>query len=151
MDRGHVGVCLRRVTATKLRPQAECVMSVDAFESAVLRGDAAEVAEHLESGADPNGLVGPLTVLMAAAEFPRVEVVKLLLDAGADVNAVAEDGRTALLNAIWSADSSPAVVAALVEAGADLTVTDSEYRLTPEEWARKCGKVVEAGLVSRST
>ena len=86
---------------------------------------------------------------MAAAEFPRVEVVKLLLDAGADVNAVAEDGRTALLNAIWSADSSPAVVAALVEAGADLSVTDSEYRLTPQEWARKCGKVVEARLVSR--
>jgi hypothetical protein len=67
------------------------------------------------------------------------------------VNVVADDGRTALLNAIWSADSSPAVVAALAEAGADLAVTDSVYGLTPEEWARKCGKVVEARLVSRST
>ena len=42
-------------------------------------------------------------------------------------------------------------MAALVKADADLTVTDYEYGLTPEEWARKCGKVVEARLVSRST
>jgi ankyrin repeat protein len=110
-------------------------VALGAFELAVIQGDREAVASHLASGADPNGCIGDLTVLMSAAEFPRADVVELLLDAGAEVNTVATDGRTALLNAIWSAESSPDVVAALVKAGADQTIRDANYGMTAREWA----------------
>lgn len=121
------------------------------FELAVIRGDAEAVASHVASGADPNQWVDDLTVLMAAAEFPRVEIVELLLAAGADVNAVAPDGRTALLNAIWSADSSAVVVAALVNAGADLSIRDAEYGMTAREWAVKSSKRDEVAILDAAS
>jgi ankyrin repeat protein len=65
--------------------------------------------------------IGP-TALGIAARADHVAAVSTLLELGADVNALSEAGITPVLSAIF-ADSSPEVVGALVEAGADLSVT----------------------------
>jgi ankyrin repeat protein len=109
-----------------------------------------QVASRLiDAGANPNvGDEAGVTVLMTAAEFPRPEIVRLILAAGAYVNAISSDGRTALLSAIWSADSNTEVIEALVEAGADVSVSDANYGLTPREWADKAGKHTVAELLA---
>lgn len=90
----------------------------------------------LDLGADVDAMSRPgISVLMHVASLPRPGIIRTLLARGADVNAVGAEGRTALLCAVWSAESSAAVVRALVEGGADTSVRDQRYRLTPLEWA----------------
>ena len=63
------------------------------------------------------------TPLHAAASRNSVDIVRLLLDAGADVNARSNKGETPLLNAV--ANTTPAklfIVRLLREHGADPTV-----------------------------
>ncbi len=82
---------------------------------------AALVARLLEAGADPNErMAGGETALMMAARTGRVEVLDVLLDRGAAVNA-AEDlrGTTALM---WAAaNEHPDAVRLLVDRGADVS------------------------------
>lgn len=119
-----------------------------ALSLAALFGHVEAMALLLDAGADVNTRDrADLTVLMLAAAVPRPQVVKVLLMEGADVNAVASDGRTALLNAIWSIDSTAAVVAVLIDAGADTRVTDENYGLSPRQWADKTGKKDVAELL----
>lgn len=54
----------------------------------------------------------------------NIEVVKGLLKAGANVNAVCDDGKTALIYATGNA--CPDIVELLVEAGADVTIKDTQ-------------------------
>lgn len=77
------------------------------------------------------------TALSHAAEFPRLGPVRFLLDAGAEVDALDADGLTPLLRGVFSADTSAAVIAALVDAAADVTIRDPTYGRTPHEWAEQ--------------
>jgi ankyrin repeat protein len=66
------------------------------FESlcyAIAEGSAADVGQLLAAGADPNEIeeAGDLTPLMVAAARGDLEIVKALVKASADVNALAED------------------------------------------------------------
>lgn len=116
---------------------------------AAMFGHARVVARLIEAGADPNHLdSNGLTILMVAAGFPRVEIIQALLDGLAEVNAVADDGRTALLDAVWSAETTADVVQALVAAGADTTVRDANYDLTPLEWAQQTGDQAKIAALS---
>lgn len=90
----------------------------------------------LATGADPNhGNSFGKTALMVAAHFDRVDSIRRLLQAGANVNAatVAVEewmegpkriGRTALMYAAENA--GPAVIKALLDAGANPDARDSE-------------------------
>ena len=60
--------------------------------------------------------------LISAAEQGVTEKVLQLLDAGADINARDEQGRTAIMAATHS--NHPGVVKALIEAGADVNIQD---------------------------
>ena len=97
----------------QLRGQARIARSRGAggatpLMAAALYGDAALVKALLAAGADPNAANSAgVTPLMWAA--PRVEIVQLLLDAGADVDARSEDGRSALVIASGSGGAARAV------------------------------------------
>ena len=66
-------------------------------------GNAKEVAALLEQGARVVAVqLGGRTPLYIAAQQGRLEVMRLLIDAGADVNARTDDGHSVLAAAAWS-------------------------------------------------
>lgn len=75
---------------------------------------------------------GWMTPLMFAAREDRVESLRLLLDAGADINARAADGKDALSLALF--DGSYAAAEFLIDNGADVNQQDAQ-RFTPLFWA----------------
>ena len=108
---------------------AWAVMSDEDFAKLCEKGTAKEIRAALKKGANPNAMaegtesaaVG--TALMwAAAANENPEVISILLEAGADLNAKDEDGRTALM---WAAENTPEVVSVLLRAGADINVRDN--------------------------
>ena len=88
------------------------------LEEAVDRGDADAVRVLLQTGADPEAVedLDDPTLLMRAAEQGKFEVVKALVEGGADVNAEAEDSD---LDGRYGRDVAEAVpgVCALLYAG----------------------------------
>ena len=83
----------RLVKAYKGHPLAASVLP-GALRTAVIYDRPEMVKLLLASGADPNA--GRLRPLTDAARDGKVEMTLMLLEAGADVNAADEDGRTAL-------------------------------------------------------
>ena len=88
------------------------------------RGDVVAVKMLLEAGADPNSLSTTAWPLSNAAGRGFAEVVELLLDYEADVDAVDEEGGTALADAV--AAGHLAVVKLLLEAGANARQKDNQ-------------------------
>jgi uncharacterized protein len=75
---------------------------------------------------------GWLTPLMFAARDGSLELARILVSAGADVNAVAGDGKTALALAIFN--GSYDLASFLVDSKADVNKADAQ-RFTPLFWA----------------
>jgi ankyrin repeat protein len=75
---------------------------------------------------------GWLTPLTLAAREGDVELTRILLDAGADVNTVAGDGKTALAIAVFNGNYE--VASFLVDRKADVNKADAQ-RFTPLFWA----------------
>jgi len=69
------------------------------LSKAAFRGDVGEVERFLRNGADPNERQMGITPLMTACNRGHVNVVKVLLDGGAHVNAKDWEGWTALMAA----------------------------------------------------
>lgn len=92
---------------------------LDLYEAAAL-GDAARLTSILSGGTRPTGHAGDgFTALQLAAYFARPEAVRLLIEAGADPNAVAENPmRIRPLHAAVAAGDAE-VVRLLLEAGAN--------------------------------
>lgn len=91
-------------------------------------------------------------VMMAAVDFGHHDLVRWLLEQGANVNARAANGSgaTALHSAAWNGDLP--MVRLLVAAGADVFARDLEHDNTPAGWAQvavtvsnnpKCQDVVQ--------
>jgi len=119
----------------------------DPIHGAARNRDAKQIRELLASGVDvdclngkaPNG-DGGNTALWFAAQGPAasgLEVVQILVEAGADINRQCEHGRTALHMA--SAWGHLDVVKYLLARGADETIC-AEIDGTPAEMARARGR-----------
>lgn len=64
--------------------------------NAILKGDLATVKKFIEYGADVNEKSNGLTPLMLAARYNKVEILKYLVEKGADKQVKDERGYTAL-------------------------------------------------------
>lgn len=122
-----------------------------ALTSAVRRGKLKDVHEALAAGANPSGIEDGFPHIVIAA-YSNAAIVSALIDAGADVNAIAVDGDNALRRAIGSEQFG--AVDKLIDAGADVNAGDEkeDWRplhraaaLEPEDRLRVMRKLVEAG------
>ena len=75
-------------------------------------------------GCSPDGI----TTLMWASMRRKEEIVKALLNAGADVNATTYDGRTALMFALTGISDAQKVAVLLLDAGADVSIETRDGR-----------------------
>ena len=95
------------------------------LREAVLLGDVDLVRYRLDAGDDPSGdacWVFHDTYLMLAADHGHIEVVRLLLDRGADVEGTDDLGHKALLRAALA--NRPDIVTLLLDRGAGVTDND---------------------------
>jgi hypothetical protein len=86
----------------------------------------------LRERVDENVLNGALR--RAVVHHGNLAAIRLLLEHGADVNAVDEDGATPLFRAVYNPTASPRVVTALLNAGARVNdVFDVKFRVPPRQ------------------
>jgi ankyrin repeat protein len=105
-----------------------------------------EDARRLLAGANTEDRHLALTL---AADFGHVEIVRLLLDAGADPNRYNPVGGHSHTTPLHQAAGRghDEVVRLLVERGASLDLKDILWRATPADWARHAGRTeIEAYL-----
>ncbi len=82
---------------------------------------------------------GNLTALIMAAPFGPPELIKTLLDAGANVNAKDVRGMTPLMLAVATDHQDAGVIRLLLDRGADRQMKD-EAGFTAMDWARRAGQ-----------
>lgn len=115
----------------------------DAVTIAAVANDIETLRIALAVGNKASNITSPYdgTALIAAAHLGHVEVVRLLIEAGAPLDHINNLGWTALIEAVILGDGGPAhqkTVELLVDAGADKTIADRSG-VTPLEHARQRG------------
>jgi ankyrin repeat protein len=134
-----VGLALTAAVAMSEAAAAqEATEEEQAFLDAAMDGDAQLVRESLEGGVDVNVTYDDegVSALMQAAAGSHVEVAKVLLEAGAEVDARTSDGMTAFLIAVDACGSNHGdleieepywqVMRLLAGAGADVNAKDGD-------------------------
>lgn len=101
-------------------------VDADTFVDACERGDIDFVREALKNNKSLANASekGNYTALMGAARNGHTDVAKLLIDNGANVNAMNEYRTIPLMFAVGDLDDYPNMVRLLLEAGADVNLTD---------------------------
>ena len=137
-----VSVTLRRARPTAGdRRRIAAVRSAATIDSALVAaarsGDVATIGQAIKDGknleqADQDGA----TLLGVAAGAKQVEVVRVLLEGGAKIEARDQKGRSPLLAAVQTRRSSVEVVRALIAKGADVNTRGTAMSGgTPLSWA----------------
>jgi uncharacterized protein len=80
------------------------------ISDAIVNGDIDFIRDYLDRGGNPNLKEHGTTLLMEAAYFKQIEIVKLLLNAGAKINARNIDQDTALSFALKYPPGMPSVI-----------------------------------------
>jgi hypothetical protein len=120
--------------ARKRLEQREVKFTEDAYRSAVIDGNAELVKLFLDGGMPPD----TERALESAIDVKATEVVKLLVAAGANVNARKEYKESMLLGACSS--GVPEIVKILIDAGADVNAPN-EYSARPLDVAAEQGQL----------
>lgn len=130
MNHKFIVLIMMLLCAVKVEAAADTQRDLDEkLFGAVERCDAVKVEQLIEFGANVNACDrgSARGVLYRAAQTGFLPVVNLLLQKGAQVNAVCSGG-TALHAAVKKSKNpaqAPAIVARLFDAGADINITDS--------------------------
>ena len=108
---------------------AQTPTPAQSLKKAVLKSDLPTTEALLKAGADPNAAIeivpgSATTYLITAATNNSLDVVKLLLQAKAQVNQVDAFKTTALMTAV--SRSNAAIVALLLASGADARAKDDD-------------------------
>lgn len=91
------------------------------IDNAVMLGDVAQVEKMLAQGEDPNKEIPGLgSLLYYACAVSNIDIVKALINANADLNAISPIGYTPLMMAVTNGQVE--IVKVLLEAGADINV-----------------------------
>ena len=95
-----------------------------------------------------NGVIAAsrITALMAAAPHGSFDIVKSLLDAGADVKAKDVRGMTPLMIAVASDSANPQVIRLFLDRGSDAAAKDV-YGQTVRDWAQKFNQPAILGML----
>ena len=152
LEAAAMGDAARVQEALGERPDGVNTRSGDGFTAlhyTAFFGAPAAVAELLlQAGADPNAVAGNPTLLQplhSAAAARNLEVARLLVAAGAAVNARQQRGFTPLMAAAQNGDSALADL--LTAAGADLARASDDGK-TAADYARDGGHADLAGRLS---
>ncbi len=129
----------------------------EALLEAIRSRSAAFVSLLLEGGADPNRSYEGRSPLVCAVEHEQLEIVRLLIENGANVNSADESGFTPLHLAVdieadgaYQAGREPTTVltALLLRYGADPGLPDQSGQ-TPLRLAEEYGHIGAVGLLRR--
>ena len=124
-----------------LMSNTEPVLESENIYQAVENGDILKVEEIIQNNPEiiniKNDEYSNYTPLMVAAECGNKKIVELLLEYGADINAVDNNGYTPLRLA--AASGYKKICQLLIEKGADINSVD-EYGCTPLHLAAEIGK-----------
>ena len=111
--------------ATKAQSSAKNKYGESALHQAVKKGDVSRVRSLLEAGADPNGVdnAGWAPLHDCLRDRPQTtEIVRLLVQHGANINVQAEDGNTPLHDA--TKNMGDAIIKCLLDLGADHSIAN---------------------------
>lgn len=139
-------VTLKLVLAEGLDVQTR-LADMDLLTAVIAAGHLATVRVILDAGADPNSSCG-MTPLCIAAEKGQLDVVRLLVERGAKINAPEPDGWTPTLFAASSGHA--AVLTYLLEMGADANIAAGEKMATPLHVAATYGHAHVAAILLRA-
>lgn len=107
--------------------QADPALLEEAYNVAYYGDDAAAMQALLQRGFPVDARHGQdNTMLMYAVSRGLLAVAKVLVDAGADVEARSEVGHTALRTAVWTGDKPVEAVKFLIAAGADVNAAGAD-------------------------
>lgn len=114
-------------------------------------GDAKVVKELLEKGANPNAVSEDdwpaISLAAMRADAQAEEIVRILVNAGADLNVRDANGETPLMNAITT--NNPKLVKYMIEHGADFRAVNTNGR-SVESFAEHYGNEKVAFLVKEA-
>ena len=120
----------------KLRPTCEHqqLSNESQLQQAIVSQDLAKIDHWLEQGTDPDAYVVGLTALMMAVETGNPDIIRRMVNAGANPNLQARthEGYTPLIAAIKT--RKPDIVALLLDSQASALTTDLQGR-APREYA----------------
>lgn len=111
------------------------------IHTAVVTGNLEALQQHIDAGTDLNKKdpYGGSSPLISAALFDKPEMVKTLIEAGADLNFQNKEGSTALITAAFF--GRPAIVKILLDNGADKTIKNKYGATAYESVAAPFGEV----------